>query len=44
MAVAPERIVHANGFQMAVGYEDLSEAIARIAGQGEGPVTSRRRV
>jgi cell wall-associated NlpC family hydrolase len=43
MAVTPERIVHANGFHMAVGHEGLSEAVARIEGQGEGPVTARRR-
>lgn len=43
MAVAPDRLIHANGFHMAVGYEGLSDAIARIESQGEGPVTSRRR-
>lgn len=43
MAVSPERIIHANGFHMAVGYEGVAEAIARIGRQGEGPVTARRR-
>lgn len=43
MAVSPERIIHANGFHMAVGYEGVAEAIARIERQGEGPVTAHRR-
>lgn len=43
MAVAPGRIIHANGFHMAVGLEDLDQAVARIAAQGEGGITSRRR-
>ncbi len=44
MAVGPDRLIHANGFHMAVGYEGIAECIARIEGQGEGPVTSRRRI
>lgn len=44
MAVGPDRLIHANGFHMAVGYEAISEAMARIEGQGEGPVTSVRRL
>lgn len=43
MAVSPGRIVHANGFQMAVGYEGIAEAVARIEAQGEGPVIALRR-
>lgn len=43
MAVSADRIVHANGFHMAVGYEDIADAVARIERQGEGPVTSVRR-
>ncbi len=43
MAVSPDRLIHANGFQMAVGYEGIADAVARIAAQGEGPVTARRR-
>ncbi|MEZ5777491.1 MAG: NlpC/P60 family protein [Paracoccaceae bacterium] len=43
MAVSPDRLIHANGFHMAVGYEMIADAIARIAAQGEGPVTSVRR-
>ncbi|MCB2137167.1 MAG: C40 family peptidase [Rhodobacteraceae bacterium] len=44
MAVGPDRIIHANGFHMAVGYEDITAAIARIDGQGEGPLRSVRRL
>lgn len=43
MAVSPDRLIHANGFQMAVGHEGIAEAIARIAAQGEGPVIAIRR-
>lgn len=40
----PDRILHANGFAMAVAYEGLAEAIERIRGQGEGEVLAWRRV
>ncbi|OYX44916.1 MAG: NLP/P60 hydrolase [Rhodobacterales bacterium 32-67-9] len=40
MAVGPDRLIHANGFHMAVGYEGIADAIARIEGRGEGSVTS----
>ena len=43
MAVSPDRLIHANGFQMAVGHEETAEAIARIEAQGEGSVTAHRR-
>jgi cell wall-associated NlpC family hydrolase len=43
IAVDDRRIIHANGFQMAVGYEDAEAALARIAAQGEGPLLGRRR-
>ncbi|MCV2887357.1 C40 family peptidase [Ruegeria aquimaris] len=36
-------ILHANGKDMAVAYEPLADGIARIAAQGEGPVTAHRR-
>lgn len=36
MAVDPDRIIHANGFRMAVTQEGIAEAMARIA-QQEGP-------
>ncbi|SDC75920.1 C40 family peptidase [Ruegeria marina] len=38
-----ERILHANGNDMAVAYEPLAAAVTRIAEQGEGPVTAHRR-
>lgn len=37
-------ILHANAYHMAVAYEGLSDAIARIESQGDGPVTARRRL
>ncbi|EAQ03755.1 hypothetical protein OB2597_10946 [Pseudooceanicola batsensis HTCC2597] len=37
------RILHANAHHMAVAYEDMEAAIARIAAS-DGPVTGRRRV
>ena len=43
MAVSADRLIHANGFHMAVGHEGIAEAIARIDAQGEGPVTCHRR-
>jgi cell wall-associated NlpC family hydrolase len=43
MAVSPDRLIHANGFHMAVGHEGIAEAMARIEAQGEGPATSVRR-
>ncbi|WP_136636395.1 NlpC/P60 family protein [Pseudooceanicola onchidii] len=41
--VGDGRILHANAHHMAVAYEDLNGAIARIEA-AEGPVTVRRRV
>ena len=38
------RILHANGHDMAVAYEDRQGAMDRIAAQGEGPVTGRKRL
>ena len=40
----PDLLLHANGFHMAVSYEPLHDAIARIEAQGEGPVISRKRL
>ncbi|GGH33259.1 Cell wall-associated hydrolase, NlpC family [Cribrihabitans marinus] len=40
----PETILHANAHHMAVQYEPLTPAIARIQAQGDGPVTSHRRL
>jgi len=39
-----DRILHANGHDMAVAYEGLAAAIARIEAQGEGPPTGLRRL
>lgn len=43
LAVDAGRLIHANGATMSVAYEDTAACIARIAAQGEGDVTSRRR-
>lgn len=40
----PKTILHANAHHMAVRYEPLTEAIDRIQQQGDGPVTSHRRL
>ncbi len=38
------RLIHANAFHMAVGYENTDTAINRIQAQGDGPVTARKRL
>jgi len=43
-AVDPETLIHANAGSMSVAYEPITAAIARIATQGEGPVTRRARL
>lgn len=43
IVVGDGRILHANAHHMAVAYEDMDAAIARIAAT-DGPVTGRRRV
>jgi len=43
MVVDETRIIHANAYHMAVAYEGIEAAIARIEAQGDGPVTVRRR-
>lgn len=43
IAVDGETLIHANAHHMAVAYERAAAAIARIAAEGGGPVTSRRR-
>jgi hypothetical protein len=40
----PDTILHANGHHMAVAFEGLAEAVARIEAQGGGPVTDHRRL
>ncbi len=43
--VADERtLLHANAYHMAVSYEPIDTAIARIVAQGDGPVTARKRL
>lgn len=37
-------LIHANAFHMATAYEPLEAALARIEAQGDGPVTSRKRL
>ncbi len=44
LAVDAETIIHANVHHMAVAYEPLQAAIARIETQGDGPVTSHKRM
>lgn len=39
-----DTLLHANVHHMAVAREDLTLAIARIEGQGDGPVTSHKRL
>lgn len=41
---APDRLIHANAHHMATMFENLTSAIQRIADQGGGPVTMRRRL
>ena len=40
----PGMLLHANVHHMAVAYEELERAVARIEAQGDGPVTARRRL
>ncbi|MFX0544877.1 NlpC/P60 family protein [Roseovarius sp. S1116L3] len=40
----PAHILHANAHSMSVAVEPLEAAIARIAAQGGGPVTARKRL
>ncbi|RDC71551.1 NLP/P60 hydrolase [Rhodovulum sp. 12E13] len=44
LAVDGETLIHANARTMAVTYEPIAGAIARIEAQGEGPVTRRARL
>jgi cell wall-associated NlpC family hydrolase len=44
MAVDGETLIHANANDMAVAHEPIDAAVARIAGQGEGSVTARKRL
>ncbi|KNX40257.1 Gamma-D-glutamyl-L-lysine endopeptidase [Roseovarius tolerans] len=40
----PDTLIHANVHHMAVTYEPVQDAISRIAAQGDGPVTARKRL
>lgn len=40
----PETLLHANVFRMAVAFEPLQDALSRIEAQGDGPVTSIKRL
>jgi cell wall-associated NlpC family hydrolase len=44
ICVDPETIIHANVHHMAVAYEPIAKAIARIYAQGDGHVTAHRRL
>jgi len=37
-------LIHANVHHMAVALEPIDAAMSRIAAQGDGPVTARRRL
>ncbi|AHM03603.1 NLP/P60 family protein [Roseibacterium elongatum DSM 19469] len=40
----PKMLLHANAHHMAVAYEPLKDAAARIAADGGGPITARERL
>lgn len=44
LALDDRRLIHANAHHMAVVYEGAEDAVRRIAGQGGGTVTGRRRL
>ncbi|WGW04267.1 C40 family peptidase [Tropicibacter oceani] len=44
MAVDRDTLLHANAHHMAVAYEPIRDAVARIAVQGDGPVTRHARL
>lgn len=43
LAVDARVMIHANAHHMAVAYEEIEAAIARIEAQGDGPVTAHKR-
>lgn len=43
-ASGPNMLLHANAYHMAVAYEPMDQAIARILAQGDGPVTAHKRL
>jgi len=44
IATARDRLIHANAHHMAVAFEEAEAAVRRIARQGGGQVTARRRL
>jgi cell wall-associated NlpC family hydrolase len=44
LAVDDRTLIHANAHHMAVAYEPIDAALARILAQGGGPVTAHKRV
>lgn len=44
LCVDDETLIHANAHHMAVAYESITKAIARIEAQGDGPLTGQRRL
>ena len=44
LVVDPVMLIHANAYHMAVAYEPITQAIARIEAQGDGPVTRHARI
>lgn len=44
MMVDPDTMIHANAHHMATVYEPIKNAILRIAAQGDGDVTARKRL
>ena len=44
MMIDAETMIHANAHHMATVYEPIERAILRIEAQGDGPVTSRKRL
>ena len=44
MAADAAMLIHANAYHMAVAYEPIADAVARIAAQGDGLVTAHRRL
>ncbi|KZX99176.1 MAG: C40 family peptidase [Sulfitobacter sp.] len=43
LVVDAKTMIHANAHAMAVSYENITDAIARIEAAGDGPVTAHRR-
>lgn len=44
IVAGPELLLHANAFHMAVTYEPMRSALARIARQGDGPILAHKRL